>query len=106
MMGDQTLFQRADMVEAGWSIVGRCLMCEALPRGRFPTTLSELGDQRSDQYCNRTGDSGECCRRTEIHKSFVIRSSVINYPLRSTGLSGVHNISQAEPHRVFTDSHE
>ncbi|HEV2714167.1 MAG TPA: glucose-6-phosphate dehydrogenase, partial [Terriglobales bacterium] len=37
MMGDATLFQRADMVEAGWSIVDPVLdVWKALPPRRFP----------------------------------------------------------------------
>ena len=37
MMGDATLFQRADMVEAGWSVVQPVLdVWKALPPRGFP----------------------------------------------------------------------
>jgi glucose-6-phosphate 1-dehydrogenase len=37
MIGDQTLFQRADMVEAGWSLIQPILdVWSALPARNFP----------------------------------------------------------------------
>jgi glucose-6-phosphate 1-dehydrogenase len=41
MIGDQTLFQRADMVEAGWSVVQPILdVWKALPPRSFPNYAS------------------------------------------------------------------
>jgi glucose-6-phosphate 1-dehydrogenase len=51
MMGDATLFQRADMVEAGWSIVDPVLdVWRALPPRKFPNYASGTwGPAESDQ---------------------------------------------------------
>ena len=61
MIGDATLFQRADMVEAGWSVVSRYSMSGShcslesflgIPRGHFR-------DRRRQTICLRgTGESG------------------------------------------------
>ena len=52
MIGDQTLFQRADMVEAGgaWSI--RCWICgKRCRRGISPITLRAPGDRKRPTNC-------------------------------------------------------
>jgi glucose-6-phosphate 1-dehydrogenase len=51
MMGDATLFQRADMVEAGWSVVDPVLdVWRALPPRKFPNYASGTwGPTESDQ---------------------------------------------------------
>jgi glucose-6-phosphate 1-dehydrogenase len=51
MMGDATLFQRADMVEAGWSVVDPVLdVWKALPPRKFPNYASGTwGPAESDQ---------------------------------------------------------
>ncbi len=51
MMGDATLFQRADMVEAGWSVVDPVLdVWRALPPRKFPNYASGTwGPAESDQ---------------------------------------------------------
>ena len=51
MMGDQTLFQRADMVEAGWSIVEPLLdVWKALPPRLFPNYLAGTwGPKEADE---------------------------------------------------------
>ena len=51
MMGDATLFQRADMVEAGWSVIDPVLdVWKALPPRRFPNYASGTwGPVESDQ---------------------------------------------------------
>ncbi|HEY3971693.1 MAG TPA: glucose-6-phosphate dehydrogenase [Candidatus Sulfotelmatobacter sp.] len=51
MMGDATLFQRADMVEAGWSVVDPVLdVWRALPPRKFPNYASgSWGPAEADQ---------------------------------------------------------
>ena len=57
MIGDATLFQRADMVEAGWSIVDPILdVWQALPPRRFPNYPSGTwGPADSDELLARDG---------------------------------------------------
>jgi len=51
MMGDQTLFQRADMVEAGWGVVDPVLdVWKALPPRRFPNySAGTWGPKEADE---------------------------------------------------------
>ena len=57
MIGDATLFQRADMVEAGWSIVNPVLdVWKALPPSNFPNYASgSWGPKESDELIERDG---------------------------------------------------
>jgi len=57
MIGDATLFQRADMVEAGWSIVSPVLdVWKALPPRNFPNYPSGCwGPKESDELLEREG---------------------------------------------------
>src|SRR5215469_5233842 len=57
MIGDATLFQRADMVEAGWSIVDPVLdVWTALPPRRFPNyAAGSWGPKESDELLERDG---------------------------------------------------
>ena len=57
MIGDATLFQRADMVEAGWSIVDPVLdVWQALPPRKFPNYPSGAwGPAESDDLLARDG---------------------------------------------------
>jgi glucose-6-phosphate 1-dehydrogenase len=57
MIGDATLFQRADMVEAGWSIVNPVLdVWKALPPRNFPNYPSGTwGPKDSDELLERDG---------------------------------------------------
>jgi glucose-6-phosphate 1-dehydrogenase len=57
MIGDATLFQRADMVEAGWSIVDPVLdVWTALPPRRFPNyAAGSWGPRESDELLERDG---------------------------------------------------
>ena len=57
MIGDATLFQRADMVEAGWSIVDPVLdVWSALPPREFPNYASgSWGPDASDQLLEADG---------------------------------------------------
>jgi glucose-6-phosphate 1-dehydrogenase len=57
MIGDATLFQRADMVEAGWSIVNPVLdVWKALPPRNFPNYASGCwGPKESDELLERDG---------------------------------------------------
>jgi glucose-6-phosphate 1-dehydrogenase len=57
MIGDQTLFQRADMVEAGWSVVNPILdIWKALPPRNFPNyPTGTWGPKESDEMLERDG---------------------------------------------------
>jgi glucose-6-phosphate 1-dehydrogenase len=57
MIGDATLFQRADMVEAGWNVVDPVLdVWKALPPRRFPNYASGTwGPKESDELLQRDG---------------------------------------------------
>ncbi len=57
MCGDATLFQRADMVEAGWSVVSPILdVWQALPPRNFPNyPAGEWGPSEADELIQRDG---------------------------------------------------
>lgn len=57
MIGDATLFQRADMVEAGWSVVEPVLdVWKALPARNFPNYQSgSWGPKEADDLIKRDG---------------------------------------------------
>jgi glucose-6-phosphate 1-dehydrogenase len=57
MIGDATLFQRADMVEAGWSVVDPILdVWKALPPRKFPNYASgSWGPAEADQLLQQDG---------------------------------------------------
>jgi glucose-6-phosphate 1-dehydrogenase len=57
MIGDQTLFQRADMVEAGWSVVEPVLdVWKALPARTFPNyAAGSWGPKEADDLIKRDG---------------------------------------------------
>jgi glucose-6-phosphate 1-dehydrogenase len=57
MMGDPTLFQRADMVEAGWTVVQPILdMWKALPSRDFPNyAAGTWGPEQADELLKRDG---------------------------------------------------
>jgi len=57
MMGDPTLFQRADMVEAGWTVVQPILdVWKALPPRDFPNYASgSWGPAQADELLHREG---------------------------------------------------
>jgi len=57
MIGDQTLFQRADMVEAGWCIVSPMLdVWKALPPRNFPNyPAGSWGPEEADDLLERDG---------------------------------------------------
>jgi glucose-6-phosphate 1-dehydrogenase len=57
MIGDATLFQRADMVEAGWSVIDPVLdVWTALPPRRFPNYASgSAGPAEADQMMENDG---------------------------------------------------
>ena len=57
MLGDATLFQRADMVEAGWSVIQPLLdVWKALPARGFPNYRSgSWGPQEADDMMERDG---------------------------------------------------
>ena len=57
MIGDQTLFQRADMVEAGWCVVSPMLdVWRALPPRNFPNYASGTwGPKEADELLERDG---------------------------------------------------
>jgi len=54
MAGDATLFQRADMVEAGWSVIQPILdVWHALPRADSPTTRPAPGGPLRPTNCSK-----------------------------------------------------
>ena len=57
MIGDATLFQRADMVEAGWCVVSPALdVWKALPPRNFPNyPAGSWGPKESDELLERDG---------------------------------------------------
>ncbi len=57
MVGDATLFQRADMVEAGWSVVSPMLdLWKALPPRNFPNyAAGSWGPKDADELLERDG---------------------------------------------------
>jgi glucose-6-phosphate 1-dehydrogenase len=57
MIGDQTLFQRADMVEAGWAVVNPILdVWKALPPRNFPNYPGGTwGPKEADELIERDG---------------------------------------------------
>jgi len=57
MIGDATLFQRADMVEAGWKVVDPVLdVWKALPPRKFPNYVSgSWGPAEADQLLEQDG---------------------------------------------------
>ena len=57
MTGDATLFQRADMVEAGWSVVAPILdVWKALPPRDFPNyAAGTWGPKEADELLERDG---------------------------------------------------
>src|SRR5688572_1817026 len=57
MIGDATLFQRADMVEAGWSVVTPILdLWQAVPPRSFPNYASgSWGPREADELLSRDG---------------------------------------------------
>jgi glucose-6-phosphate 1-dehydrogenase len=57
MIGDQTLFQRADMVEAGWRILDPVIdVWRALPARNFPNyAAGTWGPKESDELMERDG---------------------------------------------------
>jgi len=59
MLGDATLFQRADMVEAGWSLIQPILdVWQALPPRHFPNyPAGSFGPEASDQLLAQDGRS-------------------------------------------------
>ena len=59
MTGDQTLFQRADMVEAGWAVVDPILdVWKALPPRNFPNyPAGSWGPKEADELIVRDGRS-------------------------------------------------
>ena len=57
MIGDQTLFQRADMVEAGWNVVSPVMdVWKALPPRNFPNyAAGTWGPKEADELLERDG---------------------------------------------------
>jgi glucose-6-phosphate 1-dehydrogenase len=57
MAGDATLFQRADMVEAGWSVIQPVLdVWHALPARNFPNyAAGSWGPAEADELLARDG---------------------------------------------------
>jgi len=60
MIGDATLFQRADMVEAGWSVITSVLdVWQALPPRDFPNyAAGTWGPKEAQEMLPGTGREG------------------------------------------------
>ena len=78
MMGDPTLFQRADMVEAAWTVVQPILdVWKALPPRGFPNYASgSWGPDQSDELLKREGREWRdpCCAPTPGRAQAVTRA--------------------------------
>lgn len=63
MLGDATLFQRADMVEAGWSVVSTIQdVWKALPYRKFPNyAAGAWGPQEADDLMTKDGREWRKC---------------------------------------------
>jgi glucose-6-phosphate 1-dehydrogenase len=63
MLGDATLFQRADMVEAAWSVVSTIQdVWKALPHRKFPNYVAGTwGPQEADDLMARDGREWRRC---------------------------------------------
>ena len=101
MIGDATLFQRADMVEAGWSMVQPILdVWKALPPRSFPNyAAGSWGPAEADELLRRdgpplgelgdvivAGDIGGTNARLatfEVHAGQLLLTKEIVYPSRS-----------------------
>jgi glucose-6-phosphate 1-dehydrogenase len=73
MAGDQTLFQRADMVEAGWSVIQPILdVWHAIPARGFPNYSAGLwGPAEADELLQRDGHAWRDIAEDDAHKSPV-----------------------------------
>lgn len=71
MIGDATLFQRADMVEAGWSVITPVLdVWKALPPRTFPNyAAGSWGPRESDELLQKDGREWRRVDDTPRHKS-------------------------------------
>jgi len=76
MMGDPTLFQRADMVEAGWSVVQPVLdVWKALPPRDFPNyAAGSGGPPQADELLRRDGREWRDSARSTAHPAAAVAS--------------------------------
>ncbi|HXW57754.1 MAG TPA: glucose-6-phosphate dehydrogenase [Candidatus Cybelea sp.] len=84
MMGDPTLFQRADMVEAGWSVVQPILdVWKALPPRDFPNyPAGTWGPTQADELLRREGREWRdaACLPAPHHELLPAEHSAITWP--------------------------
>ena len=73
MAGDQTLFQRADMVEAGWSVIQPVLdVWHAIPARGFPNyAAGSWGPQEADDLLHRDGRAWRDITEDDARKAHV-----------------------------------
>jgi glucose-6-phosphate 1-dehydrogenase len=73
MAGDQTLFQRADMVEAGWSVIQPVLdVWHAIPARGFPNyPAGSWGPQEADDLLRRDGRAWRDITEDDARKPHV-----------------------------------
>ncbi len=78
MVGDATLFQRADMVEAGWSVIQPILdVWHALPARGFPNyAAGSWGPEEAEELLRRDGRAWRRIGEEDIDK----RSSRVSLP--------------------------
>ena len=70
MAGDQTLFQRADMVEAGWAVIQPVLdVWHAIPARGFPNySAGSWGPPEADELLRRDGHTWRDIAEDDAHK--------------------------------------
>jgi glucose-6-phosphate 1-dehydrogenase len=80
MMGDPTLFQRADMVEAGWAVVQPVLdVWKALPPRDFPNyPAGSSGPPQADELLRRDGREWRDPARHGLHRAAVASPASTN----------------------------
>jgi len=84
MLGDPTLFQRADMVEAAWTVVQPVLdVWKALPPRDFPNyAAGTWGPEQADELLRREGREWRDPTRTNGPHHAASHSNPSNDPLK------------------------
>jgi len=69
MLGDPTLFKRADIIETAWQLMEPILdVWNALPPRDFPNyAAGEWGPSAADELLQRDGRSWRICTRAVVH---------------------------------------
>jgi glucose-6-phosphate 1-dehydrogenase len=77
MVGDATLFQRADMVEAGWKVIQPIIdVWRALPARGFPNyAAGSWGPAEAEDLLNRDGRTWRHIGENELEKCVTAGAS-------------------------------